>query len=228
MCAIGSETWGLVAYLEGVNSPDVSQEATALQPGSAGVSDNSDFKTVMTWRGIGEDRLEQVRVAVTGNRVKAYGRIVAAATADREAFSASYDLVTNDAGVTKRLSLHLVRAGGDAQISITRDGEDTWLVQSARGMERNDFGGAHDVDLALSPFFNALPIRRLGLGKPAAAPVAVPVAYLYLPTGEVKSATLQYTPGDDGVGVVSPVADTTLTVDDNGFVINYPGLAERV
>ncbi|WP_374474350.1 putative glycolipid-binding domain-containing protein [Williamsia sp. DF01-3] len=183
---------------------------------------------MMTWRGIGEDRLEQVRVAVSGNRVKAYGRIVAAATADREAFSASYDLVTNDAGVTKRLSLHLVRAGGDAQISITRDNEDTWLVQTARGMERSDFGGAQDVDLALSPFFNALPIRRLGLGKPAATPVAVPVAYLYLPTGEVKPATLQYTPGDGGIGVVSPVADTTLTVDDNGFVINYPGLAERV
>jgi hypothetical protein len=228
MYAFGSENPGLVAYLEGVNSPDASHEASVLQPGSAGASDNSDFKTVMTWRGIGEDRLEQVRVAVTGNRVKAYGRIVAAATEDREAFSASYDMVTNDAGVTKRLSLHLVRASGDTQISITRDNEHTWLVQSARGMERSDFGGAQDVDLALSPFFNALPIRRLGLSGGATSTVEVPVAYLYLPTGEVKPASLQYTPGDAGIGVVSPVADTTLTVDDNGFVVNYPGLAERV
>jgi hypothetical protein len=182
----------------------------------------------MTWRGIGEDRLEQVRVAVSGKRVKAYGRIIAAGTADREAFSASYDLVTNDAGVTKRLSLHLVRGGGDTQISITRDGENAWLVQSARGTERSDFGGALDVDLALSPFFNALPIRRLGLTRAAADPVDVPVAYLYLPSGEVTAASLAYTPGDAGIGVVSPVADTTLTVDDKGFVINYPSLAERV
>jgi hypothetical protein len=228
MSAIGSETMGAVAYLEGVNAPDLSQESTVPQPGSASASDNSDFKTVMTWRGIGEDRLEQVRVAVNGQRVKAYGRIIAAATADREAFSASYDLVTNDAGVTKRLSLHLVRAGGDTQISITRDNQNAWLVQSARGMERSDFGGAQDVDLALSPFFNALPIRRLGLNRATADAADVPVAYLYLPSGEVTAASLSYTPADAAVAVVSPVADTTITVDDNGFVINYPGLAERV
>lgn len=194
----------------------------------SGTAETGDFKTVMTWRGIGEDRLEQVRVAVTGERVKAYGRIIGAATETQEAFSASYDLVTNDAGLIKRLSLHLVRAGGDTQISITRDGQDAWLVQSARGMERNDFGGAQDVDLALSPFFNALPIRRLGLQTPGTQTVAVPVAYLYLPSGEVTAATLQYTPAEDGIGIVSPVAQTTITVDENGFVLNYPGLAERI
>jgi hypothetical protein len=203
----------------------LSQESVAAQTGAA---ETGDFKTVMTWRGIGEERLEQVRVAVTGKRVKAYGRIIGAATESQEAFSASYDLITNDAGLTKRLSLHLVRAGGDTQISITRDGQDAWLVQSARGMERSDFGGAQDVDLALSPFFNALPIRRLGLQKPDAEAVSVPVAYLYLPSGEVTGASLQYTPAAEGIDIVSPVAQTTITVDDNGFVLNYPGLAERV
>lgn len=203
----------------------MSQEPYATQPGA---SESGGFKTVMTWRGTGEERLEQVRVTVNGNRIKAYGRIIGAATDKHEAFSASYDLITNDAGATKRLSLHLVRAGGDTQISITRDGQDAWLVQSARGMERSDFGGAQDVDLALSPFFNALPIRRLGLGKPDAGPAEVPVAYLYLPSGEVTAATLQYTPSAAGIDIVSPVAQTTITVDENGFVVNYPGLAERV
>ncbi len=183
---------------------------------------------MLTWRGIGEERLEQVRVAVTGKRVKAYGRIIGAATETHEAFSASYDLITNDAGLIKRLSLHLVRAGGDTQISITRDGQGTWLVQSARGTERSDFGGAQDVDLALSPFFNALPIRRLALQKAGPEPVSVPVAYLYLPSGDVTAATLQYTPAEAGIDIVSPVAQATITVDDFGFVLNYPGLAERV
>lgn len=221
---MGSVTGGTVAYLGEVSVPDLSQESVAS---GSGVAETGDFKTIMTWRGIGEDRLEQVRVAVTGERVKAYGRIIGAATETHEAFSASYDLVTNDAGLIKRLSLHLVRAGGDTQISITRDGQDAWLVQSARGMERSDFGGAQDVDLALSPFFNALPIRRLGL-RAGTETVAVPVAYLYLPSGEVSAATLQYTPAEDGIGIVSPVAETTITVDENGFVLNYPGLAERV
>jgi len=27
---------------------------------------------------------------------------------------------------------------------------------------------------------------------------------------------------------LSPVADTTITVDDEGFILDYPGLAERI
>jgi hypothetical protein len=30
------------------------------------------------------------------------------------------------------------------------------------------------------------------------------------------------------VELKSPVAQTTVLVDDNGFVIDYPGLAERI
>ena len=48
--------------------------------------------------------MESARVQVAGGRVKANGRIVAANTASHPAFSASYDLVTDEAGATKRLS----------------------------------------------------------------------------------------------------------------------------
>lgn len=182
---------------------------------------------MITWRGVDTDRLEQVRLNVQGARVKAYGRIIAAATPDHDAFSASYELITNDSGVTKRLSIHLVQAGGESQIGISRDEEDQWLVQAGGETLRSDFGGAQDVDLALSPMFNALPIRRLRLSA-SSEPVGVPVVYVYLPRAVVEPATLQYTPGPDGIGVSSPVATSTLTVDDNGVVIDYPGLASRV
>ena len=32
----------------------------------------------------------------------------------------------------------------------------------------------------------------------------------------------------DGIKVHSPVAETTVTVDDDGFILDYPGLAERI
>ncbi|MDY6809734.1 hypothetical protein GIY30_09690 [Gordonia sp. HNM0687] len=182
---------------------------------------------MVTWRGEGADRLEQVRLLVNGARIKAYGRIIAAATNTHEAFSASYELVTNDAGVTKRLSVHLVRASGETQMAITRDGEHNWLVQTVDGTTRSDFNGAADVDLALSPMFNALPIRRHGLHR-GGGDLDVPVVYLYLPSGQVEPATLHYTATANGIEVVSPVATSTLTVDKNGFVIDYPGLATRV
>lgn len=189
----------------------------------------------MTWRGQGTDRLEQTRLHVNGARIKAYGRIIAAADGDREAFSASYELLTNDAGITRRLSIHLVRAAGETQLAITRDEEGNWLVRLPDGETvRSDFGGAQDVDLALSPMFNALPIRRHAMAAATSgAEIEVPVVYVYLPGADlpgsdVTAETLRYTPTDQGIGVVSPVATSTITVDEHGFVREYTGLAERV
>lgn len=182
---------------------------------------------MITWRGVGVDRLEQVRLHVSGLRIKAYGRIISAATADSEAFSASYELITNDAGVTKRLSIHLLRESGESQLGLSHDDENLWLVRTNGDTIRSDFDGAQDVDLAMSPMFNALPIRRFGLNT-APTDVEIPVAYVYLPTGEVKPAQMRYTSGPDGIDVVSPIATAKITVDDNGFVVNYSGLAERV
>ncbi len=187
-----------------------------------------DFKSVLTWRGANETRLELARVQVAGLRIKAYGQIIGAATAEHEAFSATYDLLTNDAGITRRLAVHLVRASGESQISITRDGENTWLVQTPQGMERGAFDGAQDVDLALSPLFNALPIRRHNLHHDPGE-VEVPVVYLYLPEATATAATVHYTATADAITVVSPVSNgATITVDSTGFVQDYSGLAYRV
>ena len=32
----------------------------------------------------------------------------------------------------------------------------------------------------------------------------------------------------EGMKVLSPVSDTTLTVDADGFIVDYPNLAERI
>jgi hypothetical protein len=171
--------------------------------------------------------MESARVQLHGNRIKAYGRIVAAATDTHPAFSASYDLVTDDAGVTKRLSVSLTLAERDRQLSVARDDENMWLVQDHEGQSRASFDGALDVDVVFSPFFNALPIRRTGIHEKPDS-VSVPVVYVTLPDLSVKPAMISYSSGPDGIKVQSPVAETTVTVDGEGFIINYPGLAERI
>ena len=70
---------------------------------------------------------------LSGNRIKAYGRIVAAATAAHPAFSASYDLVTDESGATKRLSMTVTLAERERQLSIARDDENMWLVRTTGG-----------------------------------------------------------------------------------------------
>jgi len=173
--------------------------------------------------------MESVRVQLTGNRIKAYGRIVAAATDSHPAFSASYDLVTDEAGATKRLSLTVTLAERERQLSISRDEENMWLVQQHTGeTTRAAYDGALDVDVIFSPFFNALPIWRTGLYERSES-VTVPVVYVTLPDMSVEAATISYSSAaGDGIKLHSPVAETTVTVDSEGFILDYPGLAERI
>jgi hypothetical protein len=172
--------------------------------------------------------MESVRVQLSGNRIKAYGRIVAAATASHPAFSASYDLVTDEAGATKRLSLTVTLAERERQLSIARDEENMWLVQDHQNQTtRAGYDGALDVDVIFSPFFNALPIRRTGLYQRVDV-ITAPVVYVRLPELSVDPATILYSSTADGIKLQSPVADTTITVDDEGFILDYPGLAKRI
>ncbi len=174
--------------------------------------------------------MESVRVQLAGKRIKAYGRIVAAATDSHPAFSASYDLVTDETGATKRLSLSVTLAERERQLSIARDEENMWLVQDHTQTKRSDFGGALDVDVVFSPFFNALPIRRTGLHQQVTS-VTLPVVYVRLPDFAVETASISYSsdgPDVPGVKLRSPLSDTTVTVDSDGFILDYPGLAERI
>jgi len=137
-------------------------------------------------------------------------------------------LVTDEAGATKRLSLTVNLAERERQLSIARDEENMWLVQDHTGQsKRSDYDGALDVDVIFSPFFNALPIRRTGLYLRAES-VTCPVVYVRLPEVSVDAAVINYSSAADGIKLHSPVADTTITVDENGFILDYPGLAERI
>ena len=185
------------------------------------------WPTILTWRAYDVARMESTRVSLTGNRLKAYGRIVAGATGAHPAFSASYDLVTDDSGATKRLSLSVSLRERDRQLSIARDEENMWLITDHRGQRRGAFDGALDVDVVFSPFFNALPIRRTGIYKGNES-VTVPVVYVMLPEFSVNPASISYSSGPDGIKLHSPVAETTVTVDENGFILDYPGLAARI
>jgi uncharacterized protein len=201
---------------------DATESAPAREEGQA------NWSKVLTWRAHDVPRMESSRVQLTGNRIKAYGRIVAAATSSHPAFSASYDLVTDEHGATKRLSLTVTLAERERQLSIARDEESMWLIQDHSGQtQRAAYEGALDVDVIFSPLFNALPIRRTGLYQRSES-VTVPVVYVRLPELTVEPVTISYSSADDGIKLHSPVADTTITVDSDGFILEYPGLAARI
>jgi hypothetical protein len=185
---------------------------------------------MLTWRAHDASRMESVRVQLSGNRIKANGRIVAAATETNPAFGAYYDLQTDETGATKRLGITVTLAERERQLSVARDEENMWLVTDHRGESRHAFDGALDVDVVFSPFFNALPIRRCRLHEHAES-ITLPMVYVWLPEMSVDAATVSYTSTGDrsqGIKLHSPVAKTTVMVDADGFIVDYPGLAERI
>jgi hypothetical protein len=188
--------------------------------------------TMVTWAGVGASRLEAVRVVAGDRGIRATGSMVAAATDDSPAYSASYSLSTDEAGLIGRLTVRTITAGGEQHVAISRSEDGTWLVDHGAGAVRTDFDGAVDVDVAYSPLFNALPVRRLGLHRNAAEH-ELPMVFVHLPTLDVELIRQTYRTVSVGqersiVSFTSERFDAELTVDAEGLVIDYPGLAQRL
>lgn len=188
--------------------------------------------TMLTWAGVDTSRLEAVRVVVDGRGIRATGSMIVAATATVPAHSASYSLSTDEAGVIGRLTVRTSTANGEQHVALSRSEEGIWLVDHGSGAVRTEFDGAVDVDLAGSPLFNTLPVRRLGLHR-SASEHELPVVFVDLPSLGVELTRQTY--GTVSVGpersVVSFSAGTLqadLVVDAEGLVIDYPGLARRL
>src|ERR1700739_2036392 len=163
---------------------------------------------MLTWRAHDARRMESVRVQLSGKRIKANGRIVAAATDTNPAFAAYYDLQTDDRGATKRLGMTVTLAERERQLSVARDEENMWLVSEQRGESRAGHDGGLHGDVVFSSFFNVLPIRRCGLHQRADS-ITVPTIYVTLPDVSVNSAMVGYSSAAAGsaehIKVSSPV-----------------------
>ncbi|BCJ52924.1 transcriptional regulator [Actinoplanes sp. NBRC 14428] len=161
-------------------------------------------------------------------------------------YTARYELRTDSSWVTT--SLEVTTEGGGWSRTLRLTGEDgRWRAATAEqgdldaalaasghagaGLPGTDdpdlLVGAYDVDLTGSPLTNTLPIRRLGLtGAEPGVAHRVSVAWVRLPSLEVIQADQIYTAlGDGRVRFASETFSADLIVDDDGFVLDYPGLA---
>lgn len=185
---------------------------------------------MVAWAGVDCLRVEAVRVLLGERGLRATGSLVSCRQDSIEAYSASYTLTTDEAGVVQRLTVRTVREKGEQAVTLTRSEEGIWLVDHGQGAARTNFGGALDVDLQFSPLFNALPVRRLNLHR-LAAKHELPMVFVSLPELEVRRVAQTYRTVSLGepavVSLSSDSLETELTVDADGLVLDYPGLARR-
>lgn len=168
----------------------------------------------LTWHGVEDGSVESCRIDADDATVRVRSTI------DGAFGTLTYDLRA-DAGWRFR-SVHVMLAG--RAVDVTRRGGH-WYVD---GLVRRDLDAALEADLSATPLSNTLPIRRLGLGIGQAADITT--AYITVPGLTVTPDPQRYT-RVSRLEYLYESRDSsfsaTITVDDGGLVVDYPGLFQR-
>lgn len=176
----------------------------------------------------------------------ARGTMVAAAPVP---YTCTYELLADASWSCHRLTVSVEGAGWLRSVKLERpDGR--WHVTSGEqgnldaalvtaghprsglpGTEDPDrLAGALDVDLAYCPLVNTLPIRRLGLlSAPPGTAHTITAAWVLVPELVVMPTRQTYTLVEPGtVRFASGDFTADLSVDSDGYVTHYPGLASQL
>ncbi|MBN9033087.1 MAG: transcriptional regulator [Rhizobiales bacterium 63-7] len=116
------------------------------------------------------------------------------------------------------------------RLALASDGAGHWRDEN--GASRADLDGCIDIDLAGSPFTNTLPIRRLNL-TPAAGTARLSMVYVPFDSFDAFVDGQRYTGLDADQQLYRYEAEdrsftAELPVDEDGLVIDYPGLFRRL
>jgi hypothetical protein len=171
----------------------------------------------LAWRGLEVESLERLHID-EGSTIRIQSIIDSA----RGRFS--YEIVCDRDWVFR--TLRLEAATGERAIELESNGKGEWVVD---GVRRTDLDECIDIDLSATPFTNSLPIRRLDLDIDDEADLVM--AYIDFEELTVLPDEQRYTRLDEDLYRYESLdSDFTrdLTVDASGFVIEYPGLFERV
>jgi uncharacterized protein len=163
--------------------------------------------------------------SVDGTKLRAEGRAV---WQRPEPAWITYRLETGDGFVTRAMDVETGRVSGAASLRLRND-RGAWTVN---GEPRPDLDGALDCDLMGSPLTNTMPVLRHGLLRSGDQELLM--AFIHVPTLEVTPNRQRYTflrrLRDGGAEVRYASGDFTsdLTIDADGFVVDYPQLGRRV
>ena len=144
-----------------------------------------------------------------------------------EPYLVEYHLDVPSEWITRRLEVEASGAGWRRSLTLEHDGNGRWTATPSGSRELD---GALDCDLAFSPLTNLMPVRRSGLHQRPGREDFL-MAWVSVPDLRVHASPQRYE--HVRFGVVRYVAldgDFTaeLELDDDGLVVRYPRLAERV
>lgn len=186
------------------------------------------------------------------------GCLTAFGTTRAEDYAASWELTTTAGWVTKLLTVSVQGINGDSaqgvgwsrHLELERTDDGVWSSRVRTSGECDlpapgiddpaALAEALDCDLGLCVVTNTMPILRLDLLASEKAPAdetELTMAWVDMPSLQVRPSSQVYTqvkalqPGRHALVLYSSGSHgftTELTVDEDGVVVEYPGLARRV
>jgi len=139
-------------------------------------------------------------------------------------FAAVFRIACDESWRVRRAEIGVI---GGGRVVLEADGTGHWRVD---GSPLPTLDGALDIDLPITPFTNTLPIRRLGLREGESADIIS--AYVEMPSLSVTADPQRYTCLGYRRLYRYESRDSDfrrdITTDDEGLVIDYPGLFRRI
>jgi len=146
-----------------------------------------------------------------------------------------YRLETGPGFVTRELRVRSAGAGWSRLLTLRRDEDGRWAVGATAagdapldppGGDPGPLAGAYDCDLGFSPLTNTLPVRRLDLLARPGADEPVLAAWVRVPDLVMVPSKQRYTAHGSGrVRFAAGDFAAELTLDADGVIVRYPGLA---
>jgi hypothetical protein len=182
---------------------------------------------------------ELAEVELTAGRLAAAGTAIGA---DPLPYRLDYELLTGDDYATVSLLVSTAGDGWRRRLELRRDGDGTWKAAAeaegdlghdlpAPGGDAGPLAGAVDCDLGLCPLTNTMPVLRHGLLR-GGGPVDLAMAWVSVPDLAVFPSPQRYThlARDGGTALVRFESEdfrADIAFDDDGLVLDYPGIARR-
>ena len=172
------------------------------------------------WAAVQWPGLEYVIALAGANGLRADSQLV---MAEQGPARVSYQLECGADWRFRALSMSVTDPDGERALTMTAEPGGHWTVD---GEDRADLEPCTDIDINVSPLTNTLPIRRLDWSDGQA--VDLNVAYVSVPELTVESVQQRYTMLAAGLfRYESGSFRADLPVDEDGFVLDYPGIWTR-
>ncbi len=185
---------------------------------------SDDLKRTVVWKNLLLDGRDYCGLWHTAEGWLLKGTVVGVLK-DQRPVLATYEVHCDENWLTHRVQIERTIGGDVKTLNLSVESRGVW--QSA-GQELRNVRGCDDVDLAVTPATNALPIRRLNLQVGSSESIIT--AWVKFPELTVQPLSQRYTRlSKDTYRYESNTGfSAEIVVDDLGLVNTYPGGWERI